>query len=190
MHVVAAATLAPPEQRVGQAYAQRLVELIAGTRAVAQALVHRLANAVERLHRRDAVQRLPGVADQRLGRFLVGRLKPGGEYPEILLGDSQRSAADARHEDQLVQRLGSDIGPRGQRESGGAGRRVLQSHDGGGLRLVGTKALCEMVMAEAESEDLLARDMHRWPRHLERIGTIRAGCTCHTALSIRSRNAS
>jgi hypothetical protein len=134
VHVVAVAALAPPQQLGGQALAKRLVEAVTRTRAVAQAVVDSLANAVERLDRREADQRPPGVANHNLGGLFVGRLEPGGEDGEILLCDGQRGAADAGYEHERVERFGSDIGARGERERGAAGRRVLQSHHCGGLR--------------------------------------------------------
>jgi hypothetical protein len=44
------------QQLVGQALAQRLVKVVARKRALAQAVVDSLTGAVERVHRRDAVQ--------------------------------------------------------------------------------------------------------------------------------------
>lgn len=66
VHVVAATALTPPQQFLRQPLAQRLVEVAARTRAVAQTVVNGLADAVQRVQRRDALQRLPGVADTAL----------------------------------------------------------------------------------------------------------------------------
>ena len=156
--MVAAAALAPPQQLARQALAQRLVEVVARERAVAQAVVDGLADAVQRLHRGDPVQRLPGVADHGLGRLLVGRLEPGGEDGEIRLGHGQRSPADARDQHQLVERLWSDVRPRGERQRRRPRRRVLQPHHGGGLRPARTEALGQVMTRQPERERLSARD--------------------------------
>jgi len=160
MHVATVAPPAPPQQLVGQTLAQRLVEVVARARPLAQAVVDGLADAVERLHRREAVQRPPGAADHRLGSRLVGRLETRCEDGEILRRDGQRGAADAGDEHELVERCGTDIGARGERQRRGTGRRVLQSHDGGGARPTRIQALDQMLTREAKRERLPARDAH------------------------------
>lgn len=165
MDVVAAAALTPPQQLARQALAQRLVEVVARAWAVAQALVDRVADTIQSLHRRDPVERLPGVADQRLGRLFVRRLEAGGEHREIFRGDGQRRPANARHEHELVERLRSDVRARGERQRSRPGRSVLQPHHSGGLRPARTEPLGQVMTRQPERQRLPARDAHRGSIH-------------------------
>jgi hypothetical protein len=169
MHVVTAAALAPPQELAGQALAQRLVEVVARKGTVAQAVVDGLADSVQRLHRRDAVQAPPGVPDDRPCGILVGRLEPSAEDREILPCDGQRRPADAGYEHELVECLWSDVRARGERERGRARRRVLQPHHGGGPRPARTQARGQVVTRKAERERLPAREVHRRSVHRMRI---------------------
>ena len=167
---MAAAALTPPQQLARQPLAQRLVEVVAGERAVAQAVVDGLAHTTQRLHRGYPVQRLPGVPHNGLGRLLVRRLEPGGEDGEVLLGNGQRGPAYAGDQHQLVKRFRNDIRPRGERQRRRPRRRVLQPHHSGGLRPARTEALGQVMTRQSERERLSARDRQGGSVHPRKIG--------------------
>ena len=108
-----------------------MVEVVTEKGTVAQTVVDGLADPVQRVHRGDAVEGLPGVPDHRSCGILVGRGEPCAEDREILRCDGQRRPADAGDEHELVERLWSDVRAGGESERGRARRRVLQPHKGG-----------------------------------------------------------
>ena len=140
VHVVAVAALAPPQQLPGRRSRSAWWKSSRGSGPS-----RRLSWTASLTRSSASIAEMPSSVFQALPTTALAASSSGGSSPAVKIarssrGHGQRRAADARHEHQLAERLRSDVGARGERERGGAGRRVLQSHHGGGPRPSGRGA--------------------------------------------------